>query len=63
MSTTTDKKWELRLATGKRVTWAGESGIEAARRYVDAHPGATIVAFRAAPQHGVFSVHPNQIVG
>ena len=37
---------ELKLANGKRVKWDGETGLDAANRYVDAHPEATVIAWR-----------------
>jgi hypothetical protein len=39
-------RWELRLADGRVVTWVGADGPSAARRYVDAHPEAVVVAVR-----------------
>jgi hypothetical protein len=38
--------FQLKLADGSVVTWAGESGEDAARRFVDAHREATVVAWR-----------------
>jgi len=38
--------FELKLSNGKRVTWTGYDGIDAARRYVDAHRGASVIAWR-----------------
>ncbi len=42
-------QYELKLATGRRVIWEGADGEEAARRYVDAHREAAVVAWRGAP--------------
>ena len=44
--------YELMLATGKVVTWAGSDGEDACTRYAAAHPGATVVAWRVPP-HGM----------
>jgi hypothetical protein len=38
--------YELRLSDGDRVTWTGRNGPDAARRYVDAHRGASVIAWR-----------------
>jgi len=38
--------YELRLSDGERVTWTGFSGTDAARRYVDAHRGTSVIAWR-----------------
>ena len=46
--------YELKLIDGRKVTWQGKDGQDACRRYIDAHPGATIVAVRAAERVGVF---------
>jgi len=42
-------RWELRLEDGRVVSWQGASGEEAARRYVDAHRDAVVVAVRRPP--------------
>ena len=47
-----DRTFELLLSDGKTVTWAGHDGIDAAVRYVAAHPEATVIAWREV-QHGV----------
>jgi hypothetical protein len=57
-----DSRYELKLATGEIVTWLGETGEHSARRYVDAHRDASVVATRRAPVY-VVSVHPSQIIG
>lgn len=38
--------YELKLAGGAVVRWPGISGESAAERYADAHPSATILAWR-----------------
>jgi hypothetical protein len=43
--------FELKLSNGKRVMWTGYDGIDAARRYVDAHmadgyDGIAVIAWR-----------------
>ena len=45
--------FELKLASGKVVTWEGSSGEDAALRYVDMYQGATVVAWRHV-RHGLF---------
>lgn len=49
-----DKQYELKLASGKVVIWEGEEGIDAAKRYVDAHREATVIAWRDYPRYGIF---------
>lgn len=44
--------YELKLATGKVVEWDGDDGEHAARRYVDVHRNAAVVAWRE-PRHGL----------
>jgi hypothetical protein len=39
-------RWELKLADGRVVEWPGEDGEDAARRYVDGHRDAVVVAVR-----------------
>lgn len=55
-------RYQLKLDTGRVVTWTGDSGEDAAWRYARAHEGATVVAWREMPNH-VASVHPSQIIG
>lgn len=60
-----ERTYELRLTDGRRVLWDGPDGEAAARRYVDAHPGArvAVLAWRSAPRHGFFPhVDPRRIV-
>lgn len=47
-------KFELKLQTGKVVEWDGKDGEDAARRYVDCHREAAVVASRPADRHGIF---------
>lgn len=49
-----DRRWELKLADGRVVEWDGVDGETAARRYVDTHRTATVVASRPADRHGLF---------
>lgn len=54
--------FELKLAGGKVVTWEGESGEDAAHRYVDCHREATVVAWRTTPRKGLFVIErPDRI--
>lgn len=41
-----EETFELKLSSGKTVTWTGEDGEHAARRYVALHPSETVVAWR-----------------
>ena len=41
-----ESTYELLLADGRRVTWDGADGIDACRRYADAHRGAVVLAWR-----------------
>ena len=52
------RRFELKLATGKVVEWAGEGGEDAARRYVDCHRDAVVVAWRE-PRFGLFVYNPS----
>lgn len=47
------QKFELQLSDVTVVEWNGRNGVDAAKRYVDAHPDATVVAWRAV-RFGVF---------
>lgn len=47
------REWELKLADGRVVTWQGRDGEDAARRYVDCHREAEVVASRNADRHGL----------
>jgi hypothetical protein len=38
--------YELKLGNGDVARWEGASGENAAERYADAHPGATVSAWR-----------------
>ena len=49
-----EREYQLMLADGKLVVWVGVTGIGAAERYVAEHPGASVVAWRTWPRHGVF---------
>ena len=52
--------FELKLASGKVVTWEGESGEDAAFRYADCHRDVTVVAWRHV-RHGLF-IGPREII-
>lgn len=50
----TERLFELKLAGHQRPErWPGSSGEEAARRYVDAHRDAVVIAYREAHRYGV----------
>jgi hypothetical protein len=36
----------LKLAGGGTAKWVGHGGLDAAKRYVDAHPGEVVLAWR-----------------
>ena len=46
-------KYDLKLKSGEVVQWEGKSGEDAARRYVDTHKGAVVVATRPYNHHGL----------
>ena len=57
-------QFELKLAAGKPVVWEGTDGENAARRYVDMHREAEVVAWRTWPRWGIFvGVDPSRIIG
>lgn len=41
-----EEKYELKLKSGKVVTWLGKDGEDAARRYVDIHREEAVIAWR-----------------
>ena len=49
-----NQTFELKLSDNRVVSWVGADGVQAARRYVDAHPGAVVVAWRPGNRQGVF---------
>ena len=57
------KEYELRLADGRTVVFFGHGGLNACYRYADAHEGATVVAWRDYPRHGVFAGTQNIVEG
>lgn len=46
--------YELKLANGKTVIWNGDSGEDAAERYVETFRDAIVIAWRNYPRTGVF---------
>ena len=48
------KRYELKLESGKVVEWVGSDPIDAATRYVDVFRDAVVVATREADRHGLF---------
>lgn len=48
-----EQRFELKLSTGKVVEWTGRDGVDAARRYVDVHRDAVVVAWRT-PRVGIY---------
>lgn len=46
-------RFELKLLGGAVIEWDGADGEDAARRYVDAHRDAAVVASRPADRHGI----------
>ncbi len=60
----TTTKWELKLDNGSIVSWSGETGEDAARRYVDTFRQAVVIATRPAEPWRFFpGVRPEQIIG
>lgn len=55
-------RYQLRLSDGATVEWEGVDGEDAARRYVDAHRTAVVVAYRDADRYGIFPGLPGVIV-
>lgn len=53
-----EQPFQLKLATGKVVTWNGTSGPDAAVRYVDCFRGAEVVAWRAITTNILVHVNP-----
>mgnify|MGYP001614536723 CR=1 FL=1 len=48
-------RFDLKLASGKRVEWDGADEEDAARRYVDCHREAVVVATRPhVDRYGIF---------
>ena len=60
-----EQRYELKLADGKTADWPGESGEDAARRYVDTFREATVVAYRLAvsERYGVWPLGGSEIIG
>lgn len=46
-------KFELLLDDNSQDVWSGRDGEDAARRYVDCHRDAVVVAYREAPGTGL----------
>ncbi len=47
------ERYQLKLTSGKVAEWPGKDGKDAARRYVDCHQEAKVVATRPI-RHGLF---------
>ena len=60
-------RWELKLDTGKTVEWDGETGEDAARRFVDservAGRGVVVVASRPPSGSGIFVLGRGTVIG
>lgn len=56
-------QFDLKLANGKTVTWSGEDGENAARRYVDCHRDDAVVAWRNARGPLLTTLDRARIVG
>jgi hypothetical protein len=41
-----EAEFELKLADGGTAKWVGRGGLDAAKRYVDSHPGEVVLAWR-----------------
>ena len=57
-------RYQLKLSTGRVVEWAGATGEDAARRYVDAHRDETptVVAYREADRYGLHVGTPGTVI-
>jgi hypothetical protein len=56
------REFELKLDNGKIVTWVGENGEDASRRYADCK-GDAVVAWRHPRYELVIGVDPSRIIG
>ena len=36
--------YEIKLSDGQVITWPGKDGLDACRRYANAHPAAAVIA-------------------
>lgn len=59
----TERTYDLKLQGGRVVQWTGSTAEDAARRYVDAHREAAVVATRPADRHGLFVLGGGVIEG
>ena len=48
-----EHEYELRLRSGRVVTWSGVSPEDAAKRYASEHRTAVVIATRPADRHGL----------
>ncbi len=53
--------YELKLASGKVVKWTGDTGENAAKRYVDMHRDCSVIAWREV-RRGLFLYNPNYLI-
>jgi len=61
MESTIVREYELKLSSGKVITWSGTSEINAAERYVDCYSDAVVVATRPIT-HGLYLYNPGHII-
>lgn len=60
--------WDLKLASGKVVQWEGDTGEDAARRFVDSErvagrPDVAVVASRRPSSSGIYVLGRGRIDG
>ena len=61
---TATRSFELKVKGGQNVVWDGLDGPDAAQRYAQSHPGATVLAWRDWPRVGFFpAVNVRRVVG
>lgn len=58
-----ERAFELKLGTGKFVTWNGKDGEDAARRYVDCHEDSSVVAWRYPKVELVIGFDARSVIG
>ena len=57
-----DRRYDLKLKSGKVVQWNGTDAVDAAIRYVDCFRDAVVVATREADHHGLHVLGAGRIV-
>lgn len=57
--------WLKVTINGKQRTkiWDGKTGLDACKRYQDAHPDQTVIAWRTPPYAVIEGIDARQIIG